>query len=155
MKTRLILTAAAAAFYATVASAAITTDQLVSEFQAQGYTFIEVTKGLSQYKVEAVKGTEKIEVVYDAETGAILKSEMEAAGDDAGRTGVQVRERDRNFVRNGDDDRGGKGRGRGHDDDDDDHDDDDDDDDHDDDRSGRGGDDDDDDDSSGRGSDDD
>jgi phosphopantothenoylcysteine synthetase/decarboxylase len=155
MRTRLILTAAAAAFYATIASAAITTDQLVSEFQAQGYTFIEVTKGLSQYKVEAVKGTEKIEVIYDAETGAILKSEMEAAGDDAGRTGVQVRERDRNFVRNGDDDRGGKGRGRGRDDDDDDRDDDDDD--RDDDRSGRGGDDDDDDDddSSGRGSDDD
>lgn len=155
MRTRLILTAAAAAFYATIASAAITTDQLVSEFQAQGYTFIEVTKGLSQYKVEAVKGTEKIEVVYDAETGAILKSEMEAAGDDAGRTGVQVRERDRNFVRNGDDDRGGKGRG--HDDDDDDDDRDDDDDDH----SGRDDDDDDDhdddddDDSSSRGSDDD
>lgn len=142
MRNRPILTAAlAAAFYATIASAAITTDQIVSEFQAEGYTFIEVTKGISQFKVEAVRGSEKLEVVYDAETGAILKSELEDAGDDANRTGVKIRERARDFVR-GDDDHGGKGRGRGRggdDDDDDDsgHDDDDDDDD----SSGRGSDD--------------
>lgn len=131
MRTRLILTAAAAAFCATIASAAITTDQIVSEFQAQGYTFIEVTKGISQIKVEAVRDSEKLDVIYDAETGEILKSELEDAGDDAGRTGVKIRERDRNFVRDDDDDdddHGGKGRGRGgDDDDDDDHDDDDDD----------------------------
>jgi hypothetical protein len=142
MRRILLMAAAGALICGSVASAEITTDSLVQHYRAEGYQFIEVTRGRSQIKVEAVKGSQKIEVIYDALTGAILKSEVEAArGTDIGRTGLQLRARDRDFLRDrsGDDDRG-RGRGRGgrddRDDDDDDDNDDDDDDDDDDDRRG-------------------
>ena len=156
----------------TMAFAQVTPQALASDYQAQGYSRVEIKTGPNQIKVEAIRGTTKTEVVYDRATGAILKTETESVrpGENT-RPGVSIRERRRDFVRAGgssrsrderrarsDDDRGergGKGRGRGRGGDDDRrgaHDDDD----RDDDRRGRRGRDDDDDRGSrrGRGSDD-
>jgi len=136
------------------------TDQIVSDLQAQGFTRIEVKNGLSQTKVEAIRGTEKVETVFDRATGEVIKQEVETvrAGEDS-RPGVEVSNRDRDFVggsrsddddddddrrsgrddRDDDDDRSGghdddnDDRGRGSDDDSDDDDDNYDYDDHDDD----------------------
>lgn len=83
-----------------MAFAAVNTEALVSDLQSQGYTFIEVKRGPTQIKVEAVRGTEKVETVYDIATGRVLDQEAEAAdADERGRTGVQVRDRSRDFVR--------------------------------------------------------
>lgn len=80
-------------------AAALTADQAVAEFQDMGFEFIEVQDGIDQLKIEAVKGTQQLEVIYDKSSGRILKQEQERAdADDIGRTGVQIRQRNRNFV---------------------------------------------------------
>lgn len=123
LKTRLMLFAAATALSANMAHAAISGDDLAQAYLAQGYDHVEVKVGPTQTKVEAVKGSAKVEVVYDNETGSILKQEQEVAeGDDLGKTGAEITTVGRDFE-DGDDD--------GSDDDaDDDQDDDDDGDDH-------------------------
>lgn len=99
---------------------ALTADEAVADLRAAGFTRIEVKVGATQMKVEAIRGTEKLEVVYDRVSGAVLKSEVETVG--AGETtapGVSVRNRDRDFVRvadrrsddDSDDDDGRRGRG--------------------------------------------
>lgn len=105
-------TAAFMLFSSSFALAAIDTNALVTDLQAQGYTRVEVKTGPTQTKVEAIRGTEKVEVVYDSASGAVLKSETEAVrpGDDIS-PGVSIRNRDRDFL--------GGGR-RGHSDDSDD-----------------------------------
>lgn len=161
---------------------ALTPNEVISSLQADGYNRVEVKVGPTQMKVEAIRGQQKLELVYDRSTGALLKREVEAveAGDSVA-PGVSVRDRGRDFVRvaglqpdassDDDDDHGGRGRGsddddgdddsgsgRGNGSDDDDHDSDDDDDsdhDSDDDRGGDDSDDDSDDDSGGDNSDDD
>ena len=111
---------------------AITPDDIIADLQANGYTRVEVRVGPSQIKVEAIRGTEKIEMVMDSTSGRVLKSESYiVAGDDNTRPGVSVRERNRDFVRSSgqgsddnssrssrsdDDSDGHKGRGRGSDD---------------------------------------
>jgi hypothetical protein len=138
MKRTLMMTAALI-FAGSMSFAAINTDTIATDLQAQGYTRVEIKKGISQIKVEAIRGTEKLEVIYDIETGAILKQEVETVrpGENTA-PGVSVRERNRDFVRvrgNDDDDNG--------DDNNDDNDDNDDDDDGDNSGHGGGGDDDD------------
>ena len=61
----------------TAAFADATTDRLVQELQTDGYTRIEVKTGPTQTKVEAIRGTEKVEFVYDNATGTILKREVD------------------------------------------------------------------------------
>lgn len=79
--------------------AAITTDAVVADLQAQGYTNIEVRTGPTQVKVEAVRGTEQLEVVYDKATGEVLKQESGLAGaEDDLSTGVSLRDEDEDFV---------------------------------------------------------
>lgn len=96
---RLMMTTAAGLFMAAPAAYAITAEELVAEYQAADYDFIEVTEGISQIKVEATRDGQTIEVIYDAETGEILKSEQEAAdAEHRDRTGVQVRSRARDFL---------------------------------------------------------
>ncbi len=142
MKPHFALTLTASVFAATMAASDSLTDSLVSSFRADGYSYIEIDRGRTQIKLEAVRGTQKVEIIVDRETGEELKREVEGADDDdVGRTGLRVRDRNRDFL--DDDD-----RRTGRDDDDDDRrsgrdDDDDDDDDR---RSGRDDDDDDDDD---------
>ena len=50
MKYRLFMMTAAAAFSATMAFGQITTDSIVTDFQEQGYTHIEIKVGLTQIK---------------------------------------------------------------------------------------------------------
>ena len=120
------LMVAALVLSGSMAMAAVTTEQLVADLQAEGYTWIEVKRGPTQIKIEAVRGTSKTETIIDAETGAILKSETEDANAaEQARIGVKVRERVRNrdFLRIGRDDGADDGEdddlGQGRDDDDD------------------------------------
>ncbi len=127
---RLAFLPLAAALVAGPAGADPFTDAVVKNLRDLGYQYIEIQRGATQLKAEAVRGTEEFEVIYDLATGHILKQERgRADAEYIGRTGLEISARNRDFL--GDDD---------------------DDDDDDDDRSGRrGGDDDDDDDRSGRG----
>ena len=98
MRTKLKMVTAVLVLSGSAALAAVTTDQVVSQFQADGYSWIEVKKGPTQIKVEAVKGTEKVEVVIDTETGAVIDREVEvASAREQARTGVEVSERSRDF----------------------------------------------------------
>lgn len=102
---RIFLLATMCALPASAGFAAIDTDGLISRFQGEGYTTIEVTRGLDETKVEAIRTNEKVEVIFDNATGAVLETEYGApdANDDT-RPGVNVRDRARNFARNGDED---------------------------------------------------
>lgn len=144
----LLMTSATAAFIAAgvVASTgpalALTTDEVISDLQAQGYDRIEVKVGPSQIKAEASNGTDKVEFVYDKETGELLKSEAYPGQGGDVDPGIEIDNEGDDFLDDNDDD----------DDDSDDDDSDDDSEDDDDDNSGHGsGDDDDDDDNSGHG----
>ncbi|RUS63464.1 PepSY domain-containing protein [Pseudorhodobacter sp. E13] len=79
---------------------AITADEIVTDLQAEGYTRVEVRVGPTQIKVEAIRGTNKIERIVDSATGNVLKSEsyMVDSGENT-RPGVSIRTRDRDFVR--------------------------------------------------------
>lgn len=112
------------------AALALTSQELADQMTAAGYTRVEVKTGPTQIKVEAIRGTEKVETIYDAATGAVLSREFELvdAGDDT-RPGVEIRDRDEDFT-DGDessDDDGSDDDNVGSDDDDDDSDDSDDD----------------------------
>jgi hypothetical protein len=98
--------------------ATITPDTVIADFTAQGFTRVEVKTGPTQTKVEAIRGLDKVEVVYDTATGTILSRETETvdAGDDTA-PGFEIRNRDRDFIRVAD------GRPSDDDDFDDDHDD--------------------------------
>ncbi len=167
MKTGTIIFAATAAF-ATATLANPLENGLISDLQSQGYDFIEVKNAPGQIKVEAIRGTEELEMIFDRQSGQLLKREVNRAdARDVGRVGIEFDTRDRNFIGSGggangptglsvdddddddDDDRSGRDRSSRDRDDDDDRsgrgrgrggDRDDDDDDDDDDRSGRGGD---------------
>jgi hypothetical protein len=85
---------------ASTAALALTPDQIAARFQAEGYRYIEIKQGLTQTKVEAIRGNEKREVVFDRATGHVLKSETETAkSKDQGRNGLVVMERSRDFLR--------------------------------------------------------
>lgn len=100
---RIFLIAALFAMPALSAQAQVTADQLATAYQSDGYSRIEVTRGLDQIKVEAIKGEQKIEVIYDAVSGDILKSETSTVGaNDNTRPGVKLRNKNRNFVKDGD-----------------------------------------------------
>ncbi len=97
---RLMMTTAAVMFAGTMAFAAITSDSVISDLQAQGYTRVEVKVGPTQMKVEAIKGTEKVELIYDTATGTVLKREAGTVGAfENTAPGVQVSDRNRDFVR--------------------------------------------------------
>ena len=88
-----------------MAFAALTTDTVVTDLTALGYTRIEIKTGPTQMKVEAIRGTEKLEVIYDIDSGDILKQEIESvdAGDDIA-PGVEISTDDEDFVDGDDDD---------------------------------------------------
>lgn len=100
---------------------ALTADDVIADLSGQGYTRIEIKTGPSQMKVEAIRGTEKLEVVYDRASGDVLKTETEMVDDrDNTVPGVSVRERSRDFVRERNRERVRDGNpSRGHDSDDD------------------------------------
>lgn len=146
MKFKFVPVAAAAALIGGSASADPFVDAVVKNLQDLGYTYVEVERGPSQISFEGVRGSEELEVIYDATTGQIIKQETgRADAEYIGRTGVEIGTSDENFVGDDDDndDEDDDNGSRGDDDDEDD----------DDDNSGsRGDDDDEDDDHSGSGS---
>jgi hypothetical protein len=74
-----------------VAQADAFTDQVVADLQGKGYTRIEVKVFDNTVKVEAINGTQKLEVIYDRATGAIIKTENESVrpGEDTS-PGVEI-----------------------------------------------------------------
>jgi hypothetical protein len=134
MKGKLLMTTATAVLWAGMALA-LTADEVVQDFQDQGFTSIEVEEGPTQIKVEASTGpgSDRVEAIYDKETGAEVSREVYPGEGGEVDPGVDVDQRDRDFSGSGSDDG---------DDDDDDDDDDDEDEDEDDDHGGGGDDDD-------------
>jgi hypothetical protein len=145
LRTKLMMFTAAAALSANMAFAAIDPQALADAYIEEGYTYVEVKVGPTQTKLEAIKGDRKAEVIYDNETGDILKQEFEdAEADEQDRSGVKIRTEDEDFL---DDDEGEDDEDDAEDDDEDDEDEDEDeDDDEDDDDEGEDEDDDEDDD---------
>jgi hypothetical protein len=131
LRTKLMMFTAAAALSANMAFAAIDPQALADAYIEEGYTYVEVKVGPTQTKLEAIKGDRKAEVIYDNETGDILKQEFEdAEADEQDRSGVKIRTEDEDFL---DDDEGEDDEDDAEDDDEDDEDEDEDDDEDDDD----------------------
>lgn len=128
MKKILLTTTAAIALSAGAVFAQSIAEQVITQLQAEGYQSIEVTNGPTQVKVEAIRDGMKLEVIYDALTGAILEQEVgEADDDEDDEVGVRIENDDEDFLDDDEDDENDE------DDNDDDEDDDNDDDENDDD----------------------
>ena len=81
-----------------MAFAAIDPQVLADSYLANGYTFVEVKQGPTQTKLEALKGANVVEVVYDNGTGEIISQETQPAdAEDLGRTGIKIKTTDKDF----------------------------------------------------------
>ena len=78
LKAKLMMFTAAAALMGTMAHAAIDPQALAADY-LKSYDYVEVKVGPTQTKVEAIKGSVKVEVIYDNETAAIVKQEQSVA----------------------------------------------------------------------------
>ena len=117
---------------AALAQQQIDTQALAAKYQADGYTRVEIKVGATQVKVEAIRGTTKIETIYDAATGAVLKTETSTVGAGENTTpGVKISNKSGSFL--DDDESDDENDDESDDEDDDEKDDDDEDDDEDDD----------------------
>ncbi len=124
MKKTLLSTTAIFALTATTGFAQSIAEQVVTQLQAEGYQRIEVKNGPNQVKVEAIRNGRKLEVVYDAATGAILDQEVEPVDDDDETSpGVEISDEDEDFIDDEDDDEGDDEDGDDDEDDDEDNDD--------------------------------
>lgn len=81
---RIFLLATMFALPSTGVLAQINTDALIAGYQAEGYTGIAVTPGLTETRVEAIRDTFRVDVVYDNSTGEVLNSDFSAADDNGG-----------------------------------------------------------------------
>lgn len=82
-----------------LAQAAFDATAVGQQYLDQGYTRVEIKLGPTQAKVEAIKDSTKIEVIYDIATGDVLKSETGPVdGGDSVSPGVFVQNRDRDFA---------------------------------------------------------
>ena len=100
MKKFLLSTTAALVFATTTLHAQSTyVDQTVAALEDQNYDSIEIKTGPTQIKLEAIRGGMKLEAIYDASTGVILKQEVGPveAGDDFVQ-GVTYRTEDEDFL---------------------------------------------------------
>ena len=64
------------------AHAAFDAQSVAAQLQSDGYSRIEIKVGQNIAKVEAIKGTTKIEVTYDIASGDVIKTETEQLADD-------------------------------------------------------------------------
>jgi hypothetical protein len=112
MNIKTLFLASAFSLAASFAYGAMTSDAVIADFTSQGFTSIEVKQGPTQIKVEGIRGAQKLEIIYDIATGAILKREFgPLEADDDLRPGISVRSRDRDFIKldaNGNDDDDGQ-----------------------------------------------
>ena len=101
MTIRFFSTVAALVLLGGMATAQSSVEGIISDLQAQGFTSFEVKNGATQSKVEAVRGTEQVEIVIDRASGAVLSTEVGvASARDQARVGILVRDRsNRDFTR--------------------------------------------------------
>ena len=98
MKRTLMMTAAMI-FAGGAAFATIDPQHLADSYISSGYTSVEVQKGPTQTKIEAVKGASLVEAIYDNETGDIISQETQPADEEElARTGVDVSTTDSDFA---------------------------------------------------------
>lgn len=119
MRLRLLVSAAVAAVCTTSAVAEIDLEALSRAYQAEGYSRVEVRRGPTQVRLEAIRGSTLVEVIYDRATGRILRQEVGRVDDDADtRPAVEIDTRDSDFVEGEDEEdevdaRGGEDRDDG------------------------------------------
>lgn len=94
----IILLSAGCVLAANMALASVTPDALAAAYQAKGYSSVEVTQGPHQIKVEAIRNHAKVEVVYDATSGAILKQEQSRTRGAKPDAGVKIAATDQDFL---------------------------------------------------------
>jgi hypothetical protein len=61
---------------AKMAFAAVTVDSIAADLAAQGYTNIEIKQSNGKISVEGTLGSDRVETVYDAATGAVLRTHI-------------------------------------------------------------------------------
>jgi hypothetical protein len=77
------------------AAAPITPQDLASRYQAEGFSRVEIEYRGDRAEVEAIRGSTKIERLYDLRTGAVIRQEQDRVDDDDNtRPGVYVRHDD-------------------------------------------------------------
>ncbi|WP_126974623.1 PepSY domain-containing protein [Frigidibacter oleivorans] len=102
-----LLLAPALALIAMPLSAQSLTRDLIERLRSEGFTRIEIDRNASTTEVEAIRGSQKVELLVDNATREILRRETGPVDDDDDtRPGVEIDDRndDRNDDR--DDDRG-------------------------------------------------
>ena len=105
MKKILLSTTAALLIGTAGVSAQTVAEQVIAALQDQGYESIEVTTSPTQVKVEAIRDGRKLEAIYDAQTGEILKQEVENVDPDEDYTpGVSFDNEDDDFIDEDEDD---------------------------------------------------
>ena len=106
MKKILLSTTAMVAFSVAAAQAqeaGSLADRVIAALQAEGYESIELVNGPTQILVEAVRDGRKLEVIYDAETGAILEQSVDVVNDPEDHApGVSIESDDSDFFENDD-----------------------------------------------------
>ncbi|WP_134725280.1 PepSY domain-containing protein [Paracoccus luteus] len=120
---KIMLATAAVVLGAGIAQADQMTDSIQRDLAGQGFTDIGFDRDDGRLEVDARRGDQRVELIYDAATGALLSQEGRRSDDDDG----DDRRRGRGDDDDHDDDndgRGGRGDddgdgrgGRGHDDD--------------------------------------
>jgi len=94
-----LLTTLLALGIASTAQAQSIADQVVSQLQAEGFNYFEVKNAPNQVKIEAVRGTQEVEFVYDLTSGELLKQETGTSdAADRNRSGVRTRSEGDDFV---------------------------------------------------------
>ena len=80
--------------------------QVINDFEGNGFTRVEITAGPTQLKAEGYRGGEKTEVIYSLETGEILSLETEATDDEDDDTepGIEFYNEDEDFIDDEEDD---------------------------------------------------
>ena len=83
MKSFLLASSAAAVLaLAAPAIAQVSLQDYARQLGAQGYTNVEISRDNGRVKLEAARGLDKREIVWDADTGAVLSDEYGRDDDD-------------------------------------------------------------------------
>jgi hypothetical protein len=102
----ILLLSAGFVLAANMTLASVTPSALAAAYQAKGYSSVHVTQGPNQIKVEAIRNHARVEVVYDASTGAILTQEQSDARGAKAASTVEVSATDEDFTEDASDDNG-------------------------------------------------
>jgi len=74
-------------------------NQLLAQYQSDGFTYVEVERGPTQIKVEGIRNGLETETIYDAATGNVLRTETDRADrDEIGVTGFEMSSRSTDFL---------------------------------------------------------